>query len=140
MGTDRFEILGDNGKIIVEDSSKVTVKMLSKSEHELSETLDFRQMLALIHGQTGEKLYTEEIFSIPENWDQQHIDVLKNFTDAILTGKALVAPGEEGVKAVEIADAMYLSSWLGKEIELPIDDDLFLSELEKKVEEERKRG
>ena len=140
MGTDRFEILGDNGKIIVEDSSKVTVKMLNKSEHELSETLDFRQMLALIHGQTGEKLYTEETFSIPENWDQQHIDVLKNFTDAILTGKALVAPGAEGIKAVEIADAMYLSSWLGKEIELPIDDDLFLSELEKKVEEERKRG
>lgn len=140
MGTDRFEILGDNGKIIVEDSSKVTVKMLNKSEHELSETLDFRQMLALIHGQTGEKLYTEETFSIPENWDQQHIDVLKNFTDAILTGKALVAPGAEGIKAVEIADAIYLSSWLGKEIELPIDDDLFLSELEKKVEEERKRG
>lgn len=138
-GTDRLEIQGENGKIIVEDSSKVTVKILRKSETELSETLDFRQMLALVKGQSGEKLYDEESFAIPENWDKQHIDVLINFADAILNGACLIAPGKEGVKAVEIADAMYLSSWLGKEITLPIDDDLFYDELQKKVEEEKSR-
>ena len=137
VGTDRLEIHGDNGKIIIEDSSKVTVKKLRKSEEELNRTLDFRQMLALVKGQTGEKLYDEEHFEIPENWEKQHVDVLINFSDAIRNGAELVAPGSEGIKAVEIADSMYLSDWLGKEVALPVDDDLFYSELQKRVEEEK---
>ena len=137
VGTDRLEIHGDNGKIIIEDSSKVTVKKLRKSEEELNRTLDFRQMLALVKGQAGEKLYDEEHFEIPENWEKQHVDVLINFSDAIRNGTKLVAPGSDGIKAVEIADSMYLSDWLGKEVMLPVDDDLFYSELQKRVEEEK---
>ena len=30
-----------------------------------------------------------------------------------------------------------LSSWLGKEVELPVDEDLYLAELNKKIEEEK---
>ena len=108
-----------------------------KSEEELNRTLDFRQMLALVKGQAGEKLYDEEHFEIPENWEKQHVDVLINFSDAIRNGAELVAPGSEGIKAVEIADSMYLSDWLGKEVALPVDDDLFYSELQKRVEEEK---
>ena len=112
-------------------------RRLNKSEQELSETLDFRQMLALVKGQAGEKLYDEEHFEIPENWEKQHVDVLINFSDAIRNGTKLVAPGSDGIKAVEIADSMYLSDWLGKEVMLPVDDDLFYSELQKRVEEEK---
>ena len=56
-------------------------------------------------------------------------------TPAVIS--ATVAPGSEGIKAVEIADSMYLSDWLGKEVALPVDDDLFYSELQKRVEEEK---
>lgn len=94
-------------------------------------------MLALVKGQTGEKLYTEECFECPENWDQQHIDVLINFTGAILRGEKLIAPGQEGIKAVEIANAMFLSDWLGRAVELPVDGDLFYEKLKERIKEEQ---
>lgn len=77
-------------------------------------------MLALVKGQTQQKLYTEETFECPENWDQQHIDVLINFTNAIAKGEQLIAPGAEGIKAVEIANSMFLSDWLGHSVTLPV--------------------
>lgn len=137
LGTDRLEIHGDNGKIIITDSQTVTVKRLRKPEEELNRELDFRQMLALVKGQAGEKLYDEETFQCPENWEQQHIDVLINFTRAILGQEPLIAPGEEGIKAVEIANAMFLSDWLGRAVELPVDGELFYEELQKRVRKEQ---
>lgn len=136
LGTDRLEIHGDNGKIIITDSKIVTVKRLNKPEQVLNLELDFRQMLALVKGQTGERLYIEETFEYPEDWDQQHIDVLANFTNAILYGEPLIAKGEEGIQAVEIANAMYLSDWLGKTLQLPVDENLFYEKLQEKIREE----
>lgn len=139
LGTDRLEIHGDNGKIIITDSKCVTVKKMDKPEDVWNHELDFRQMLALVKGQTQQKLYTEETFECPENWDQQHIDVLINFTNAIAKGEELIAPGAEGIKAVEIANAMFLSDWLGHAVTIPVDDELFYAKLQEKVQEEKKR-
>ena len=139
LGTDRLEIHGDNGKIIITDSKCVTVKKMDKPEDVWSHELDFRQMLALVKGQTQQKLYTEETFECPENWDQQHIDVLINFTNAIAKGEELIAPGAEGIKAVEIANAMFLSDWLGHAVTIPVDDELFYAKLQEKVQEEKNR-
>lgn len=139
LGTDRLEIHGDNGKIIITDSKCVTVKKMDKPEDVWNHELDFRQMLALVKGQTQQKLYTEETFECPENWDQQHIDVLINFTNAIAKGEKLIAPGAEGIKAVEIANAMFLSDWLGHAVTIPVDDDLFYEKLQEKVQEEKNR-
>lgn len=139
LGTDRLEIHGDNGKIIITDSKCVTVKKMDKPEDVWNHELDFRQMLALVKGQTQQKLYTEETFECPENWDQQHIDVLINFTNAIAKGEELIAPGAEGIKAVEIANAMFLSDWLGHAVTIPVDDELFYEKLQEKVREEKNR-
>lgn len=139
LGTDRLEIHGDNGKIIITDSKCVTVKKMDKPEDVWNHELDFRQMLALVKGQTQQKLYTEETFECPENWDQQHIDVLINFTNAIAKGEELIAPGAEGIKAVEIANAMFLSDWLGHAVMIPVDDELFYEKLQEKVQEEKNR-
>ena len=91
-------------------------------------------------GQTGEKLYDEESFECPENWEQQHIDVLVNFTNAILHDEPLIAPGTEGIKAVEIANAMFLSDWLGHAVAVPVDGKLFYEELQKRVREEQENA
>ena len=137
LGTDRLEIHGDNGKIIITYSKSVVVKKMDKPEDVWNHELDFRQMLALVKGQTQQKLYTEETFECPENWDQQPIDVLINFTNAIAKGEQLIAPGAEGIKAVEIANSMFLSDWLGHSVTLPVDDDLFYEKLQEKVKEEK---
>ena len=39
---------------------------------------------------------------------------------------------EEGINGLMISNAMHLSSWTGKTVTLPIDEDLFLEELNKR--------
>ena len=71
-------------------------------------------------------------------WGVQHGTVLANFADNILNGTPLIAPGSDGINGVTLANAILLSSWLGKEVELPLDEDLYLAELNKRIAEEGK--
>jgi hypothetical protein len=57
---------------------------------------------------------------------------MKAFADRILNGGPLVAEGVEGINGLTISNAMYLSSWLDRTIELPFDEELFVSELNKR--------
>ena len=38
----------------------------------------------------------------------------------------------KGIRGLTLSNAMHLSSWLGRAVALPFDEDLFLSELEKR--------
>lgn len=67
----------------------------------------------------------------------QHIAVLENFAAAILEGSPILAPGSDGIHGVTLANAIHLSSWLDKEIEIPFDEELFLLQLKKRIEEEK---
>jgi hypothetical protein len=51
----------------------------------------------------------------------QHAEILRNFADAILTGEPLIAPAEEGIHSVELANAMLFSSFLNRPVEFPMD-------------------
>ena len=62
----------------------------------------------------------------------QHQGVLRAFVDHILNGGPLVAEGTEGINTLMLSNAMYLSSWTGETVELPIDEDRFLEELNKR--------
>ena len=139
VGTDRFEIFGTKGKIIVEDSKKLIVKQLTAPEAELSENMDMQDVLRLFMGQVNMEDYvkvTEEEFVMPQGL--QHISVLNNFADHIVNGEPLLANGEEGINGVTLANAMHLSSWLDKEVDYNVDGDLYLAELNKRIVEEGK--
>jgi hypothetical protein len=56
-----------------------------------------------------------------------------NFTAAILDGVPLIAPATEGLSSVELANAMLLSAWTGKTIELPLDAKLYEKWLKRKI-------
>jgi UDP-N-acetyl-2-amino-2-deoxyglucuronate dehydrogenase len=137
LGTDRLEIVGDKGKIIVEDSKKVSIKRLQKTENELSSTMSMQEVRQVLMGSNPSALFTEEVLEFGSQWGTQHIAVLENFAANILEGTPLIAPGSEGIHGVTLANAIHLSSWLGKEIEIPFDEDLFLFELNKRIEEEK---
>lgn len=137
LGTDRFEIHGDKGKIVVEGSKKVTVKRMKESENELNKRLTFADVANLFRGEGMGDLFEVEEFEIPDQWGVQHINVMINFTEAILEGKKLLAPGTDGINGVILSNAMHLSSWTGKDIELPFDEDLYLEELNKRREAEK---
>ena len=54
---------------------------------------------------------------------------MQNFTDAILDGAELMVPGEEGIRSVELANAMLYSSLIHQTIELPMDSAAFEKKL-----------
>ncbi|MED1203057.1 Gfo/Idh/MocA family protein [Heyndrickxia acidicola] len=138
VGTDRFEILGDKGKIIVDDSRKVTIKRLAKPESEMSDSISWAEAAKIFSGANLDDVYSEEVIEFESVWGSQHIGVLENFASNIVHGTPLLAPGSDGIHGVTLANAIHLSSWLGKEVEIPFDEELYLKELNKKIAEEKK--
>jgi predicted dehydrogenase len=136
-GTDRFEIVGDQGKIVVENSKTATITRLKRPERELSESMDMGDVMKLFMGQLNvDELYTQETIEFDSAWGSQHSGVLENFAANILDGTPLLAPGSDGIKGVRLANAIHLSAWTGQEVSLDFDEDQFLAELNARIAEE----
>ena len=122
-GTNRFEVTGTLGTLIFENN-KLYYKQLLKDErlHCKEATKGFEM---------PEALPTVEVELEGENL--QHIGILNNIANAILGLEDVYAPAKDGLAGVQLANAMHLSSWLGKTITLPIDDHLFYEELKKRI-------
>ena len=125
-GTNRFEIQMDKAKIVVENTiykDSLIVEEFAISEPEFSKTN------TVPFGNLESKVIDVEL----DGKSPQHIGVLNAWGDAILRGGELVADGREGINGLTLSNAMHLSSFLGKEIELPLDEDLYYKELMKRV-------
>lgn len=138
VGTDRFEIDLDGGKIVVDDSKKATVYRLNKPEPEMNETMSMMDVARLTMGNASGGLYTTEEFENTDGWGFQHTTVMENFARHIIDGTPLLAPGSDGINGVNLANAIQLSSWLGEKVNNPVDEELYLAELNKKIEAEGK--
>ena len=81
---------------------------------------------------------TEEVITFDKPEDS-YTDMLDNFAQAVISGdKTLItAPGEEAINQMMLTNSAYYSAWTGKKVVLPLDADLYESELEKHCEEER---
>ena len=129
-GTNRLEIIGNNGKIVIEND-QLSYKKLLVPENELNliATADLRDPKNT--PQFEETIYTtKELGEVP--WGVEHALVIENWIDAIEGKDKLIAPGIEGIKALELINSMILSTFLNKEIDLPIDKDLYYEELMKR--------
>jgi len=121
-GTNRFEIVGEHGKIVIENET-LTFYQLAQSEREFNATFT---------GGFGEPEFRK--IDIPVKSDNaRHIRIIQNWVDSIVKGSPLIAPGEEGIKALEISNAIYLSSWLDKTVDLPVNPDLYYDKLLEKI-------
>lgn len=121
-GTNRFEVTGDRGKIVVEDN-KLTFWRLRESE---------RKFNSEYKGGFGEpECWKCEIPIIGQN--TQHAGIMSNWVNAILKGTPLLAPGIEGINGLEISNAMHLSAWTNGWANLPVDEDVFYEKLQKRV-------
>ncbi|MFW6598480.1 Gfo/Idh/MocA family protein [Propionibacteriaceae bacterium Y2011] len=139
IGTDRFEILGDRGKIVVDGSKTATVTRLTKDEREISDTMTGPQVRELFKGNLDTtELYTTETLEYNRPWGQQHASVLENFAAHILDGTPLIAPGSDGMTGVRLANAIHLSSWLGREVPIDFDQSEYLQLLNERIREEGK--
>ena len=121
-GTNRLEITLDKAKIIVEDD-KIRMFRLNGSTTE-----------GIYNSGDGfAKLDGEWVDVETDGLNPQHVGVMNAFAAHILRGEPLVAGGEEGINGLTISNATFLSSWLDKEIVLPIDEDLFYEKLQEKI-------
>ncbi len=121
-GTNRFEITGDRGKVVLEGGR-----------------LTFWRL------RVPERQFTREYkggFGAPECWkcdipirgvETAHKGITTDWVNAILKDTQLLSPGVEGIYGLTISNAMHLSSWIDDWVELPIDEDLFYEKLQKKI-------
>ena len=65
--------------------------------------------------------------------------VINAWGGAILRGTPLVADGREGIRGLTLSNAMHLSAFLGREVRIPYDEDLYYEELMKRVAASRYR-
>ena len=123
-GTNRLEVACDMGKIVIEDNSIIFHRNVI-SEREYNKI-------------------NKEIFKKPECWKceipadfsggEQHVGILKNFTNAIEKGTELLARGEEGINGLTISNAIHLSAWTGKTVDVKnFNDEEFYSLLQDKI-------
>ncbi len=118
-GTNRLEIAGERGKLVFEDN-KLRWWKLPTSEREFC--FD------------GEVPAADYIEIAPTEQATAHNGILRNFTNAILRGEELLAPGYEAIHELTLSNAAYLSAWTGEMISLPLDTARFDALLATKAE------
>ena len=122
-GTNRLEIVGDLGRIVLENG-EVTLTRNAVSAARFRKTS--REPMAKPRAR-------QTVIRLPRAEELHHV-LIRNFADAILNGTPLIAPAEEGLRSMELANAMIRSSLEAKTIEFPLDAEKysrFLKNLEK---------
>ncbi len=122
-GTNRLEISGSKGRIIYDDGDVYYLK-LAMDERDF--TAGDRRGFAKI------PIESDELLPL-DGAGEGHNGILKNFTNHILYGEELLAPGYDGINGLSIANAMLLSSETKKWVELPNDGEEFWELLQKKI-------
>lgn len=121
--TNRLEVAADHGKVVVENG-----------------TFTYKRTETMV----PEHLETEKGgFTKPDTWDvtipirggtgEQHIGIMKNFTNAILDGEELLAPAAEGIHSVELANAMLFAAFNNQPVDLPLDGAAYEAVLKEKI-------
>lgn len=115
-GTERLEIACERGKVVLENH-KITFYRTEDLVSEFCAT-------------------TDEMFGVPVVWEvdvpidenkggTQHQKVIDAYINAIVKGTELVAKAEEGIKSIELANAMIYSSMKNESVTLPLDGNKF---------------
>ncbi len=117
-GTNRFEIVGTRGKLVLEaDKLSFTRNEADMIEFSRSAKLGFAK---------------PEVWNVQipfENAANSHATLMQNFVNAILDGEPLIAPGEDGIHSVELANVILYSSLIGQTVELPMDSAAYEEKL-----------
>jgi predicted dehydrogenase len=119
-GTNRLEIAGDGGRLVLEGTRLIF-------DRNVVPTAELRAT-------------SPEMFVVPQTTRQEfnleqpaeaHRAVVQNFADAILDGIPLLAPAAEGLRSLELANAMILSAVTKRPVKLPIPSRRYASILRK---------
>ena len=128
-GTNRLEISGTKGKLLCENDKLTWYKNETDAqEHSYSADNGFAlPKLEIIEVETDGK-------------NPQHVGIINNFANTLLGLEELFVDGKDGFNGVELMNAIELSGWKnGEEITLPVNEDEYLAELNKRRATSRKK-
>lgn len=142
-GTNRLEISGDGGKMVISGSNDFNMKL----EFTKLETLEpeFSKTNTVFMGKPKSskktvKFMPHEVLKGLLADKGQHINVIRNFSNVML-GKddKLVGNYEEGLNGLTFSNAIHLSAWLGRTVSPQEEgfEDTYYEELQKRIEEEK---
>ena len=131
-GTNRLEITLDKAKLICENDqleNRFVIKLFELEESISQYIKASDEGFGRIAGEWKEVE--------TDGMNEQHSGVMNAFAAHILRGEPLVAEGAEGINALKISNAAFLSSWLDKTVEIPFDENLYFELLQKKIKDSK---
>lgn len=121
-GGNRLEISGTRGKLLCEND-KIEFYRLSEDINEFSARNE-----VLFGSPEVEKIDVET-----DGENPQHLGIINNFTQSILGKEKLFVDGTDGLRGVELMNAIEYSGWHGGvETHVPVNEDEYIAELNKK--------
>ena len=137
-GTNRLEIAGDKGKIVINSlTMSYTLNKMSEEDVNKRAKRDYGNKA----DKKGKKYYTWYGLknAIKDGIRGQQCNILDNFIEAVDTKNKdiLVAKLDEGLNALTIINALNLSSWEEKEIDVSFDEDRYNELLKVRVDAEK---
>jgi predicted dehydrogenase len=121
-GTNRLEIHGDRGKVVLE-GNHITWWRTTTSVSDFCKTYK--------SGFGEPEVWKVEIPSRGGGGD--HSQITRNWVSAVLNGTPLLAPGREGLATVQLNNAMLLSAWTDDWVDIPVDEELYLKNLDERI-------
>lgn len=110
-GTNRLEVVGEQGRLTLENGAL----------HYLRNEVPMSKYSRETKDRFGVIPYWDVTIPIPTATEAGNVTILKSFADAILHGKPLLAPAVEGIRSVELGNAILYSSLTEKTVSLPLD-------------------
>ncbi len=108
-GVNRLEVVGDNATLIYEEGP--TLRMIANSQA----ASEYCRTTTNAFGTPDRYHYTIEC----PGKNPEHRGITENFIDAILNGAELLAPAEEGIRGLELGNAMVMSGIQNRPIDIP---------------------
>ncbi len=109
-GTNRMEVAAERGRLVLEEG---------RMQFRRNEVPATRFSQTTLQKFSGPPVWDISI-PVPPHRGEQHVGILKNFTNAILHGEKLLSPAADGIHSVELANAILQSSIEDSSVELPL--------------------
>lgn len=125
-GINRLEVWGSKGRLTM-DGNRITFAENEMSVEEFGRvnTEKFAKIPYVIH----EEVYDQQV--------NPYGIILKNFADHLLHGEELMTTGWDGLRQIQLANAVYVSGWEERKVALPVKESRYLEGLRVRQEAER---
>ncbi|MCS6831137.1 MAG: Gfo/Idh/MocA family oxidoreductase [Armatimonadota bacterium] len=109
----RFEVVGERGKVVIDGEQVAVTRIAPPIPQYMQQTEDMWELPV-----------TESVCLDVSAGEQGHEAVIRNFARVLLgREERLVAPGEEALWSLELANAIILSAKQAKSVTLPLDGE-----------------